>query len=138
MANFANAYALYDYASFRYAHDNRTRSNLTDGELSIMARFASMEQRNKNANSFIPGNYEDDMIRTISGRTMAAKTLTFLRENIRLGGTANKINIAFTTLEPVIAWFALSGLVIGEHAEEFKPLPEPGENIYNAVLGVNP
>jgi hypothetical protein len=103
LANFANAYLLYDYASFRYVHDNKTRSNLTDGELATMARFASTEQRNKNANLSISGNYEDDMIRAIAGRTMAAKTLTLLRENIRLGGSANKINIAFTTLEPFIA-----------------------------------
>lgn len=126
MANFAHAYVLYDYASFRYAHDNKTRSNLTDGELAIMARFASTEQRNKNANLSISGNIADDMIRAIAGRTMAAKTLALLRENIRLGGTSNKINIAFTTLEPFIAWFSLSGLVIGEHMEAFKPLPEPG------------
>ncbi|KAK0626930.1 histidine phosphatase superfamily [Immersiella caudata] len=126
MANFANAYILYDYAQFRYTHNNSTRKNITADELAMMARFASTEQRNKNANLSVSGTSQGDMIRAVAGRTMAAKTLSFLRENIRLGGATNKINIAFTTLETFVAWFALSGLVTGEHMAEFKPLPEPG------------
>jgi len=126
MANFGNAYLLYDYASFRYTHDNNTRNNITESELAMMARFASTEQRNKNANLSVSGSNEGDMIRAVAGRTMAAKTLTFLRENIRLGGATNKINIAFTTMETFVAWFALSGLVVGDNTAEFKPLPELG------------
>jgi hypothetical protein len=126
MANFANAYILYDYAQFRYTHNNATRRNITADEIAMMARFASTEQRTKNANLSVSGSNQGDMIRAVAGRTMAAKTLSLLRDNIRLGATTNKINIAFTTLETFVAWFALSGLVTGEHMAEFKPLPEPG------------
>lgn len=63
MANFANAYLLYDYASFRYNHDNVTHGNITQGEMAMMARFASTEQRNKNANLSVSGDTEGDMIR---------------------------------------------------------------------------
>ena len=126
MANFGNAYLLYDYASYRYRHDNNTRNNVTEGEMTLMARFASTEQRTKNANLSVSGTTEGDMIRAVAGRTMAAKTLTLLKENIRLSGTTNKINLAFTTLEAFVAWFALSGLVSGDFANEFKALPEQG------------
>jgi len=126
MANFANAYLLYDYAQFRWTHSNSTRNNMNEDELRMMARFASTEQRNKNANLSASGSNQGDMIRAVSGRTMAAKTLAYLRDNIRLGGTVNKINIAFTTLETFVAWFGLSGLVTGDHMAEFKPLPEQG------------
>ncbi|KAK5660895.1 hypothetical protein OQA88_12268 [Cercophora sp. LCS_1] len=126
MANFANAWLLWDYASFRYNHNNATRETITAGEMSIMARFASTEQRNKNGNITLDSNRDNALIRAIAGRTMAAKTLAWFKENMRMGGATSKINLAFTTIEPFVAWFALSELVIGEHAAEFKPLPEPG------------
>ncbi|KAK1761297.1 histidine phosphatase superfamily [Echria macrotheca] len=126
MANFGNAYLLYDYASFRYNHDNATRANVSEGEMAMMARFASTEQRNKNANLSVSGYNQGDMIRAVAGRTMASKTLSWFRENMRMAGATNKLNLAFTTLEPFVAFFALSGLIIGDHAADFKPLPEPG------------
>ncbi|KAK3343938.1 histidine phosphatase superfamily [Lasiosphaeria hispida] len=126
MANFGNAYLLYDYASFQYTHDNETRENITEGEMSMMARFASTEQRNKNANLSISGSTEGDMIRAIAGRTMASKTVALFIESIRSGGSTNKLNLAFTSFEPFVAFFALSKLIVGDHAAEFKPLPEPG------------
>lgn len=126
MANFANAYFLYDYAAFRYNHNNATRKNLTEDELLMMRRFASVEQRNKNANLSVSGQNRGDMIRAVAGRTMAAKTVDLLRDNMRQGGYINKLNLAFTPHETFVAFFALSGLIIGDHTTEFAPLPEPG------------
>ncbi|KAK0705165.1 histidine phosphatase superfamily [Lasiosphaeris hirsuta] len=126
MANFGNAYLLYDYASFQYTHDNETRENITEGEMNMMARFAATEQRNKNANLSVSGSTEGDMIRAVAGRTMASKTVALFIESIRSGGSTNKLNLAFTSFEPFVAFFALSKLVVGNHAAEFKPLPEPG------------
>ena len=126
MANFANAFLLYDYASYRYNHDNETRNAVTPSDMALMARFASSEQRNKNANLSISGTTDGDMIRAVAGRTMASKTLALLRENMRQGGAISKLNLAFTTVETFVAFFALASLVDGEHAAEFKTLPEQG------------
>ncbi|KAK1832696.1 histidine phosphatase superfamily [Podospora conica] len=126
MANFANAFLLYDYALYRYNHDNETRNSVSLAEMALMARFASTEQRAKNADLSVSGTSEGDMIRAIAGRTMASKTLALFRENMRQGGAIRKLNLAFTTVETFVAFFALSGLVTGDHAAEFKPLPEQG------------
>lgn len=126
MANFANAFLLYDYALYRYNHDSEIRDAVAPSELALMASFASTEQRSKNADLSVSGTTEGDMIRAVAGRTMASKTLALFRENMRQGGAIRKLNLAFTTIETFVSFFALSGLIAGDRAADFKPLPEQG------------
>lgn len=126
MANFANAFLLYDYALYQYNHDSQIRDAVAPSELALMASFASTEQRSKNADLSVSGTTEGDMIRAVAGRTMASKTLALFRENMRQGGAIRKLNLAFTTIETFVSFFALSGLIAGDRAADFKPLPEQG------------
>ena len=39
-ANFYNAHGLYDYAAYRWNHDNKTRSTMTSGDLERLRHLA--------------------------------------------------------------------------------------------------
>lgn len=126
MANYYNAYALYDYALYQYNHNDDNSTGITRDELSTLALLAASEQRSRNGNLTASGATEGDMIRAIAGRTMIAKVLAWFNENIRNSGTSNKLNLAFTAIEPFVAFFSLSQLIKGPAKATFATLPNPG------------
>ncbi|KAH8907329.1 histidine acid phosphatase [Coniochaeta sp. PMI_546] len=126
MANFFYATDLYEYAAYQYNHDNTTHSKMTSSDLAMLAFYAGLQQRDLNGNLSASGAVEGDMIRAISGRTLAAKVLERLKLNMASRGSSNKLNLLFGSFEPMIAFFALSGLVNGPSADNFEPLPNPG------------
>ncbi|KAK3946249.1 histidine phosphatase superfamily [Diplogelasinospora grovesii] len=126
MANFYNAYLLYDYASFQYNHDNETRALITADNLTTLAQLASSEQRYRNANLSASDVTGGNMIRTIAGRTMAAKVVALFRDNINSAGASGKMNLVFSSFEPFVAFFALASLINGPSGANFVSLPNPG------------
>ncbi|KAK3683684.1 histidine phosphatase superfamily [Podospora appendiculata] len=124
MVNFYNAYPLYDYASYQYNHNNASQDQISSVDLDMLAELASLDQRDKNANLSASGLTEGDMIRAVSGRTMAARVVALFKENILSSGTANKLNLVFTSLEPFVAFFALA--TPGPPGSNFNLLPDPG------------
>lgn len=126
MANFYNAYSLYDYARYRFNHNDENGTNITSNEIDTLALLAASEQRSRNANLTASGTQQGDMIRAIAGRTMAAKVLAWFNDNIRTQGTSNKLSLAFTAVEPFVAFFSLSKLVKGPAKDTFLALPNPG------------
>lgn len=126
MANFYYATDLYQYAAYLYNHDRATRSKMTSVDLDMLAQYAGIQQRDLNGNLTASGAEQGDMIRAISGRTFAAKVLERLKLNMASKGSSNKLNLMFGSYEPLIAFFALSGLVNGPSGDTFKPLPNPG------------
>lgn len=126
MVNYANAYALYDYAIYKWTHDNNTRDALLETDMQMLARFASQEQRAKNGEVNATSSTERKLIRAVGGRTLAAKTVALLKQSMTSSGRFNKLNLAFTTIEPFVSFFALADLTTGPNAAEFKQIPEPG------------
>ncbi|OIW27189.1 phosphoglycerate mutase-like protein, partial [Coniochaeta ligniaria NRRL 30616] len=126
MASFYYANDLYEYAAYQYNHDNTTHSKMTSVDLAMLALYAGIQQRDLNGNLSASGAVQGDMIRAISGRTLAAKVLAGLKLNMASRGSSNKLNLMFGSFEPMIAFFALSGLVNGPSADNFEQLPNPG------------
>ncbi len=126
MANFYYATDLYEYAAYQYKHDGTTHSKMTSDDLKNLAMYAGIQQRELNGNLSASGTVQGDMIRAISGRTLAAKVLQRLKLNMASHGSTNKLNLMFGSFDPMIAFFALSGLVNGPSADNFEALPNPG------------
>lgn len=122
MANFFYASDLYEYAAYKWNHDNETHTKMNETELAILAMYAGLQQQDLNGNITSNGA----MISTISGQTLAAKVLASLELNMASGGSWNKLNLMFGSFEPMIAFFALAGLVDGPSGADFEPLPNPG------------
>lgn len=108
--NFYNAYDLYDYAAFRWNHDNETRSLMTAGELARLRLLASTEQRLRHANLSDSGIADSDQTHAIAGRTLAGRVVHLFSQNINSRGERNKLNLVFTSHEPFLAFFALADL----------------------------
>ncbi|KAK3315226.1 histidine phosphatase superfamily [Apodospora peruviana] len=126
MASFYNAYTLYDYAAYHYNHNNDSAVNITEVQLEGLALLAAMELRYRNANLSASGDTQGDMIRAVAGQTMAAKVLSSFEDNIRSLGAQNKLTLAFSSIEPFIAFFTLSQLIKGPAGATFVDLPNPG------------
>jgi hypothetical protein len=126
MANFFYATDLYEYAAYLYNHDNSTHSKMTFVDLEMLSMYAGLQQRDLNGNLSASGSVSGDMIRAISGRTLAAKVLERLKLNMATRGSSSKLNLLFGSFEPFTAFFALAGLVNGPSAANFAPLPKPG------------
>lgn len=126
LADYHHAYAFYDHIQYLYTHDNATKSQLNSSFVAYLDSLAASEQREKHGNLTVPGKEEGDKIRAVAGRTMAGKVMKWFNNNIQTGGQTNKLNMAFTSIEPFFAFFSLSGLVDGPSAGEFKNhVPNP-------------
>jgi hypothetical protein len=126
MANFFYASDLYEYAAYQWNHDNNTHTKMNATDLATLAMYAGLQQRDLNGNLSVSGAAQGDMIRAVSGRTLAAKVLATLKLNMASNGSSNKLNLMFGSYDPMIAFFALAGLVNGPSGDDFDPLPNPG------------
>ncbi|KAK9773432.1 putative Histidine phosphatase superfamily [Seiridium cardinale] len=125
-ATFEYAYELYDYASYQYTHNKTIRDALHADELDWLAEFASIQQFAKNGDLSVSGRNNGDMIRAISGRTLAATVIEQFQEHITTGGESPKLNLVFGSFEPMLSFFALSNLSTGHSSGTFQDLPQPG------------
>lgn len=117
-ANSYYASDLYNYASFQYTHNETIRASLPDSELAWLREYAGIQQFSKNA------DLSGDMIRAISGRTLAARVMAILEQHTTSRGRSNKINVMFGSFEPMLAFFALSKL--SDSSGMFQEIPGPG------------
>jgi hypothetical protein len=135
--NFDNAYALYDYAQFQYNHNATVRDSLSLDELDWIGQFASLEQFAKNGNLSVSGSQTGDMIRAISGRTLAGKVLAQFQGQIKSQGSVNKLTLMFGSFEPLLAFFSLSQLSYGHAASLFQDIPSPGSAMVFELFSVD-
>lgn len=126
MLNFDYAYDLYDYAQYAYNHDDSVHEALNVDRMAILRNLADVQQFDLNGNLTASGLREGDMIRAISGRTLAAKVVAQLSAHIHSGGTANKMTLMFGSFEPFLSFFALSDLSSTASSGLFRLIPEPG------------
>lgn len=125
-ATFDSAYDLYDYASFQYTHNKTIRTDLNVYELDWLHEFASIQQFAKNGDLTVSGAEEGDMIRAVSGRTLATKVIRQFQSHISTAGEYPKINLMFGNFQPMLAFFSLSGLSNGPSSGLFQEIPGPG------------
>lgn len=125
-ASFYNAYELYAYASYKYNHDNETQAKMSAADLSTLADLASTQQRFLNGNLGSSEPTQEDVARTIAGRTLAANVLSRFGLNMASSGSLNKLNLMFGPVEPFVAFFAVSRLINGPSGNAFVPLPGLG------------
>ncbi|KAI1106421.1 phosphoglycerate mutase-like protein [Jackrogersella minutella] len=126
MLNFDYAYDLYDYAKYAYGHDSSVQEALNVDRLAILRSLANNQQFDLNGNLSASGSQEGDMIRAISGRTLAAKVVAQLSAHIHSAGTTNKMTLMFGSFEPMLAFFALSDLSNTASSDLFREIPLPG------------
>ena len=126
MANFWYAYDLWDYAQFQFHHSNTSADQISAADLAMLRNLASTQQQDLNANLSASGLSPGDMIRAISGRTLASQVVSLFKSNMATSGVTNKLNLMFGSFEPFLAFFTLSSLITGPSAAVFEPLPEPG------------
>lgn len=137
MANFDNAIELYEYARYQYNHNETIANSLTRAELLMLAQLAGQLAFEQNGNLTASGQNGGDMIRAIAGRTLIAKVVGQFQEHLSSGGYADKMTLAFGSFEPMIAFFALSGLATGHSAATFQQIPQPGSAIVFELFSVN-
>ncbi|SPQ27421.1 06e19ba6-2275-446d-aaaa-21f6a3a84ba7 [Thermothielavioides terrestris] len=137
-ANFYNAYDLYDYAAYRWNNDNRTALALNEGDLDELGQLAWQEQSLRHANvTGAGGAQDDDLTQAIAGRTLASRVTALFAENIESRGAQNKLNLAFTSHEPFLAFFALTGLSTGASSHQFSQLPSAGATLTFELFSVD-
>ena len=126
LADYHHAYSFYDHVLYRYVHDNATKSQLNSTFVDYMGDLAASEQREKHGNLTVSGKDKGDQIRAVAGRTMAGKIVKWFDSNMQTEGRTNKLNLAFTSIEPFFAFFSLSRLVDGPSAGDFRHhVPKP-------------
>ncbi|KAG7294235.1 hypothetical protein NEMBOFW57_004305 [Staphylotrichum longicolle] len=128
-ANFYNAHELYNYAAFLWGHDNKTRSVMTPDNLEMLRQLAWQEQTLKHGNIPALGDPQEDPLSFIAGRTLCSRVAALFAENIESGGKRNKLNLAFTSHEPFLGFFALANLANGASSNIFSQLPDPGATL---------
>ena len=127
MANFYYAYELYDYAKYNYDHVNGSHSYISAADLATLEDLASVQQRYVNGHVRDSSTSSQDLlVLPIAGRTLAAKVIAQLRENVLTAGSSAKLSVLAGSFEPLVAFFGLSNLITGPAAEAFTPLPGPG------------
>lgn len=123
MIGFEQAYNLYDYVQYHYTHNATVRAALnTTKYIELLFEYASLQQWNLNGNLSAWGRTPGDMIRAVSGRTLAERILFYMSSRLSPTQDDNKLTLMFGSFEPFIAFFALAGLT----SEKFMLLPRPG------------
>jgi hypothetical protein len=135
--NFYNALDLYEYAAYRWNHENMTQSAMTAEDLETLGNLAWQEQTLKHGH--IPGSdtTPNDLTSSIAGRTLASRAVALFSENIESRGERNKLNLAFTSHEPFLGLFALMDLAVGPDSHLFSRLPEPGAAVTFELFSVD-
>ncbi|KAI1758846.1 histidine phosphatase superfamily [Hypoxylon sp. FL1150] len=137
MLNFDYAYELYDYAQYAYDHDESVRDALGADRLDVLRTYANIQQFDLNGNLSASGLQEGDMIRAISGRTLAAKVVAQLSAHINSAGTQEKMTLMFGSFEPFLAFFALSDLANTGSSGSFQTIPLPGAAMAFELFSTN-
>ena len=125
--SYHNAYYLFDYINYGYTHNVSINKVISEEDLfqfrTLADQWAFAINGNTSASGFIPG----DRVRTIGGQTLAAEILGLLFNNVENRGTQSKLNLLFTTFDPMISLFSLLGLP--DLYSQFYGLPSLGSSI---------
>lgn len=110
---YQNAYAIFDYLNYGYAHNKTIKDHLSADDLTRARILADQWVYAINGNVTVNGATSGVNVRTfstISGQTLVAEVLRLLFNNIRSEGVDDKLNLLFGSFEPMIAFAALAHL----------------------------
>ncbi|KAH8684624.1 histidine acid phosphatase-like protein [Tricladium varicosporioides] len=125
IVNLGNAYTLYEYALFQYTHNKTVYESLSTANLTHLRTLASYQQWLFNT----PPSASTNNVNAIAGQTLATHMFTQLSKNIASGGTSDKLSLLFGSFQPMLSFFALSGLSKGRSASSFQGLPKYGSSM---------
>ncbi|TID21565.1 phosphoglycerate mutase-like protein [Venturia nashicola] len=123
--SYANAYLIWDYVTYQNNHDPASKAILDSpgyrGDIDQMGALASKKQAriygDLTPSYALPG----DRIRATAGKTLAARMVGMLLDNIASLGRANKLNLFVGEYPPMLSLFSLLGLA--QVDEKFKHIP---------------
>ena len=128
--NFHDAYYIFDYLSYGSIHNSTIQARLSNDDL-FQARTLADD-----AEFALYGNISaDGGVRTIGGQTLAAYVLGLLINNIENNGQTNKLNLLFTSFEPMISLAALLGLP--NMYTQFFGIPELGSSMVFEMFSID-
>ncbi|MCJ1321599.1 hypothetical protein MMC15_006944 [Xylographa vitiligo] len=125
--NYHNAYYIFDYVNYGFIHNETIHDRITEDQLSQLRTLADQWEFAINGNLSASGYYKGDRIRSIAGQTLAAEILELFLNSIETGGSDSKLNLLFTTFDPMISLASLIGLP--DMYAEFFGLPELGSSM---------
>ncbi|KAK3670192.1 hypothetical protein LTR78_009948 [Recurvomyces mirabilis] len=145
--DYFNAYAIYDYLNYLYAHNSTAKtildqqspvSRITNASYIQQLRwYADSQQYSQLGNLTATNNYSGTSqpfaamttgsISTIAGNMLAAKLLSQLQIAIATAGDFYKLSVLFGDFEPLLSFFALARLP--ELNSNFYGIPDFGSVI---------
>ncbi|RDI80955.1 hypothetical protein Vi05172_g9115 [Venturia inaequalis] len=122
---YANAYLIWDFVNYLNNHDPASKAILDDldsrGDIDQMGALASKKQAqiygDLTQSYFLPG----DRIRATAGKTLAARMLGMLLDNMASLGKANKLSLFVGEYPPMLSLFSL--LELPQIDDRFKHIP---------------
>ncbi|XEU99087.1 hypothetical protein FSHL1_004374 [Fusarium sambucinum] len=139
-ANLKNAYNLWQFVDYQYRHNETVHEELgnANGTLTLLNYYATKVERA--ANSYSERSDDDSqlgVLYSIAGRTLAYKILSQFKNNIRWGSSYNKLTFMFGSIEPIVSFISLSGLLTKDNEEQqpWSSLPEPGAALVFELFG---
>ncbi|KAF1989405.1 phosphoglycerate mutase-like protein [Aulographum hederae CBS 113979] len=126
---YRQAYSIWEYVSYQYAHNRTAYDLLTSGgspsgALSQLRWLADQAQWAQNGDLTATYRSSGPAIRAIAGRTFASQVLRNLYVNIATKGAFNKFSLFVGDYQPLVSLFSL--LNLGDLNENFYGMPEPG------------
>ncbi|KAM0349819.1 hypothetical protein ACHAPU_003653 [Fusarium lateritium] len=142
-ASIWNAYPLWEFADYQYRHNETVYEQLQNANvtLSFLNTYAVTMERAQN--SYLDSENENsptDVLYSIAGRTLAYKVASQFRSNIRWGSSYNKLTLIFGSMEPILSFVSLSGLLTKDSIlqEPWSTLPKPGAALVFELFGEDP
>lgn len=124
LVSYTNAYALYEYALYQYNHNSSVAENLQDSDLYELAALAAAAEVDFNVPS---SDSFSSAVPPISGLTLNSYILQQFRGTTSTAGNHAPLTLLFGSYEPMLAFFALTGLSGSTGAlSEFNSLPLHG------------
>lgn len=139
--NLRNAYDIWQFVDYQYRHNETVHEQLDNSSLPNLNYFANVMERAANSYSDNPDdNSQPAVLYSIAGRTLAYKVMSQFRSNIRWGSNYNKLTFMFGSIEPIISFISLSGLLTEDNEKEgpWAFLPQPGAALVFELFGEDP
>ncbi|KAM0430583.1 hypothetical protein ACHAPT_005934 [Fusarium lateritium] len=142
-AHFWNAYPIWEYVDYMYRHNETVHRGLENANVTLgfLNSYATTLLRAQNSYGN-PQNQNDPLsvLYSIAGRTLAARVTQQFQNNIHWNGEYNKLSLMFGSLEPIMSFVSLAGLIEGDEIFQapFSTLPEPGAALVFELFGEDP
>lgn len=141
-ASLWDAYAVYDYVKYMYAHNETVFNELEDAEetLAKLQNWAFQVERERNVdwNEKPLDDDPDNPVQSIAGRTLATEVIWRFNQAIRSRSKTDKMTLMFGSRQTFLAFADLALLSHGSGpSSPFRRLPEPGAAMVFELVGAS-